>query len=287
MRANGLARSVCAVIVGALALAGSVAGAAEVAPLDVSAEMAAIRAQPALGYTVEPPAAGQQPLTTRLLENYAARQQQLRAFDAFDPAAPGEITEDILLGYIARGSLGGGNGALAAIENFTLPGAASVPSLTESVLSAYIEAGYEPIGRRIETASRERGCLAQAIYHEARGESAEGQLAVANVIVNRANSARYPDTLCGVIYQNVDRGRYRCQFTFACDGRDDTPRERAAWVRSQALAERVYASYAKGGHPGAVPGSTLYYHTTAVRPSWSHTFRRVAQIGSHIFYSPN
>jgi hypothetical protein len=275
------------VVAGALALAGSVvgAGALDVVPLDVPAEIAALRAQPALGYTVEPVAPGQQPLTPRLLENYAARQQQLRAFDAFDPAAPGEITEDILLGYIARGSLGGGNGALAAIESFTMPG--SEPTLTESLLTAYIQQGYEPTERRIETADRERGCLAQAIYHEARGESAEGQLAVANVIVNRANSARYPDTLCGVIYQNVDRGRYRCQFTFACDGRDDTPRERAAWARSQALADRVYASYAKGANPGAVPSSTLYYHTTAVRPSWSHTFRRVAQIGSHIFYSPN
>jgi spore germination cell wall hydrolase CwlJ-like protein len=107
------------------------------------------------------------------------------------------------------------------------------------------------------------------------------------VIVNRARSDRYPSSLCGVIYQNADKGRYRCQFTFACDGRDDTPRERAAWSRSKALAAEIYAEYATGDEVGALPGSALFYHTTAVSPSWSNTYSRVAQVGSHIFYSPN
>jgi spore germination cell wall hydrolase CwlJ-like protein len=110
---------------------------------------------------------------------------------------------------------------------------------------------------------------------------------VANVIVNRARSGKFPSTLCGVIYQNADKGRYRCQFTFACDGRADAPGERRAWARSAQLAQQVYAEFALGEPVGAVPGSALYYHTTAVRPSWSNTYNAVAQIGSHIFYSPN
>lgn len=110
---------------------------------------------------------------------------------------------------------------------------------------------------------------------------------MANVIVNRARSGKFPSTLCGVIYQNADKGYHRCQFTFACDGRTDAPGERRAWARSAALAQDVYAEFALGETVGAVPGSALYYHTTNVSPSWSHTYNAVAQIGSHIFYSPN
>ena len=87
--------------------------------------------------------------------------------------------------------------------------------------------------------------------------------------------------------QNADKGYHRCQFTFACDGRTDAPGERQAWSRSADLAQNVYAEFALGQNVGAVPGSALYYHTTNVNPSWSNTYNAVAQIGSHIFYSPN
>ncbi|KKC38285.1 hypothetical protein WH87_09950 [Devosia epidermidihirudinis] len=147
--------------------------------------------------------------------------------------------------------------------------------------------GYQPLSKRLAVAEAERKCLTTAIYHEARGESEAGQLAVANVIVNRARSGKFPSTLCGVIYQNADKGLYRCQFTFACDGRNEAPRERRALDRSADLAQRVYGEFARGEAVGAVPGSALYYHTTAVNPSWANTYNAVAQIGSHIFYSPN
>ena len=108
------------------------------------------------------------------------------------------------------------------------------PSVSADLLADYVQSGYQPTAKRVEYANSERECLAQAIYHEARGETATGQRAVANVIVNRARSSKFPGSLCGVIYQNADKGRYRCQFTFACDGRDDTPGERRAWARSMA-----------------------------------------------------
>jgi hypothetical protein len=254
-------------------------------PLDVPATIADIRSQPALGFTAVPVAPGQQVLSDRLLANYVERQNALRSFNDFIFADGGEPGAPIMLGYVARGSLGASNGALDAIDSMTTPTAQ--PALNADALSRYIEDGYVSTTRRIEMAGEERNCLAQAIYHEARGESADGQLAVANIIVNRARSDRYPNSLCGVIYQNADKGRYRCQFTFACDGRSDVPGERRAWGRSIALAERVYAEYAQGESVGSLPRSALYYHTTAVHPSWANVYQRVARVGAHIFYSPN
>lgn len=257
----------------------------QIVPADIPQSVAQLRAQPALGASVLPPEPGRQVLTPQLLANYVERQKELSAFDAFGPGTGGELTEEVLLGYIARNSIGPGNGALDAIAAVT--DAAPQPSITASVLAQYVEDGYLPTSRRVEIAINERDCLAQAIYHEARGESADGQLAVANIIVNRALSRRYPSSLCGVIYQNADKGRYRCQFTFACDGRADTPTERRAWAHSQALAQKVYARYAQGKSLGMLPKSALFYHTTSVRPNWAYTYSRVAQIGAHIFYSPN
>ena len=260
---------------------------ADVTPLPVPADLVTVRAQPAIGPTLMPLAPGQQPLTEALLSNYVQRQQALRSVDV-NAAEAGELSADMLMGYIARSSFGSSNAAVSAIASFaSTPSFRPQPDLNAAALEAYVKSGYLPLAKRLETANAERDCLAQAIYHEARGESAAGQLAVANVIVNRARSGKFPDSLCGVIYQNANKGYHRCQFTFACDGRTDAPGERSAWARSADLAQRVYAEFALGENVGAVPGSALYYHTTNVRPSWSNTYAEVAQIGSHIFYSPN
>lgn len=259
-----------------------------VLPLAIPPAVAEVRLQPAIGATIMPFAPGQQPLTDALLANYVERQQKLRAVEVTLDGPQPPLNAQMLMGYIARGSFGPGNNtALSAIDSFMAPVARPEPSVTPDLLAAYIDSGYMPTAKRVELANTERECLAQAIYHEARGESAAGQLAVANVIVNRARSNRYPSSLCGVIYQNADKGRYRCQFTFACDGRDNTPRERQAWARSEALASDIYADYATGADIGALPRSALFYHTTAVSPSWSNTYNQVAQVGAHIFYSPN
>ncbi len=259
---------------------------AAVSPLPVPSDLVALRAQPAIGPTLVPLAPGEQALTPALLANYVARQKTLQAVDVLGIAAPRPLNSDVLLGYIASGALND-NSAVSAIASFASAPVTPQPSINPAALAAYIDAGYQPTGKRIEQAEAERNCLAQAIYHEARGESAAGQLAVANVIVNRARSAKFPSTLCGVIYQNAEKGFHRCQFTFACDGRTDAPGERSAWSRSMALAQSVYAEFATGEAVGAVPRSALYYHTTNVRPNWANTYNAVAQIGSHIFYSPN
>jgi len=178
-------------------------------------------------------------------------------------------------------------GDVDALEAIERADGTEGPALTPAVLTAYASTEFVPTVKKVKLAESEKQCLAQAIYHEARGESREGQLAVANVIINRAFSKKYPSSICGVVYQNADKGRYKCQFTFACDGRPDEARERAAWKRSLKMAEDAFYEYQKGARPGVVPDSVLYYHTTAVAPRWSRTFRRVAAIGSHVFYTPN
>jgi hypothetical protein len=291
VRAVTHALALCAVALVLLITIGSVHAqsirTADVTPLEIPAELARVRAQPAIGPTFLPPQAGEQQLTDQLLANYVERQKALRAFDVLGGQPGAELNTQTLMSYISR-SAGQNNGALSAIASFAPPsGIPQEPVLDSQMLSRYIDEGFQPTARRVETANAERGCLAQAIYHEARGESEAGQMAVANVIVNRARSGKYPSTLCGVIYQNAEKGRYRCQFTFACDGRDDAPRERRAWARSTALAQSIYARFATGTKLGALPRSALFYHTTGVRPSWSNVYNQVAQIGSHIFYSPN
>jgi hypothetical protein len=220
-------------------------------------------------------------LTDEFLSAYVERQHAIETFDGFNvPAAPSALTEDLLMGYIAKRR----NEALEAIERVDV---ADRPALTQDVLTAYASRGFVPTVKRVKLAEDEKLCLTQAIYHEARGESREGQLAVANVIINRAFSQKYPSTICGVVFQNADRGKYKCQFTFACDGRSDMGTERAAWNRSVKMAEAAFAEFQQGERPGVIPNSVLFYHTTAVAPKWSHSFRRVAAIGSHIFYSQN
>lgn len=220
-------------------------------------------------------------LTHEVLQAYVARKRALESFDGFEVQSQSpQLTEAMLMGYIAKRR----NDALEAIETVDI---SKGPALTPAVLTAYASKDFVPTAKKVKLAESEKLCLAQAIYHEARGESREGQLAVANVIINRAFSKKYPSSICGVVFQNADKGRYKCQFTFACDGRSDMGRERAAWNRSVKMAEDAFYEFQKGERPGVIPDSVLYYHTTSVAPRWSHTFRRVAAIGSHVFYAQN
>ena len=108
---------------------------------------------------------------------------------------------------------------------------------------------------------REHYCLSEAIYHEARGEPTLGQLAVANVIMNRVKDRNYPNSICGVVQQNQHK-KNRCQFSYICDGRSDKPRPGKHWRK----AKRV-ASQAMSGKRNiyAVKGAT-HYHADYVSP---------------------
>ena len=119
-------------------------------------------------------------------------------------------------------------------------------------------------------------CLRKAIYFEARGESIKGQFAVAEVILNRTDSGRYPRTVCGVVNQ---RGNGSCQFSYTCDGRADAMRDPEAIDRAGRIA-RVMLD----GAPRALTMGATYFHTVGVRPDWSRRFDRTAAIGAHLFY---
>ncbi len=121
-------------------------------------------------------------------------------------------------------------------------------------------------------------CLAEALYFEARGETVKGQFAVAEVIMNRVKSARFPSTACDVINQGTGR-KYRCQFSYTCDGLAETISEPVAYERVAKVARAVL----DGKVPDLTRGAT-HYHTTAVRPNWSKVYVKTAAIGDHIFY---
>ncbi|RKF16049.1 cell wall hydrolase [Roseovarius spongiae] len=121
-------------------------------------------------------------------------------------------------------------------------------------------------------------CLAEALYFEARGESVKGQFAVAEVIMNRVDSANYPNTVCGVIKQGTGR-KYGCQFTYTCDGHKEVITEPRAFEQVGKIA-RIMVD---GAERPLTHGAT-HYHTRAVSPRWSRTFPRTAAIGQHYFY---
>ncbi len=126
---------------------------------------------------------------------------------------------------------------------------------------------------------RQRRCLATAIYFEARGESTRGQLAVAQVIMNRVRSTLYPDTICGVVFQGQWR-RTGCQFSFACDGRTDIARDKGQWRKANELAKRVTDGESWLGDIGYA----THYHANYVKPRWRREMNKVKQVGRHIFY---
>ena len=109
--------------------------------------------------------------------------------------------------------------------------------------------------------------------------------AVANVIINRAMSDRYPTTMCGVIFQNA-AVRNGCQFSFACDGRPELGSERQAGIKANRIASAAFSEFQHGQRPGVVPKNALFYHNRTVAPDWSSSYREVAEIGGHLFYSP-
>ncbi|MFN4193706.1 MAG: cell wall hydrolase [Tabrizicola sp.] len=118
-------------------------------------------------------------------------------------------------------------------------------------------------------------CLTEALYFEARGESLDGQIAVAEVILNRVDSPLYPRTVCGVVKQ---RGGGGCQFSYVCSGKTKM-RERAA----ADLAGRIARAMLDGAPRLLTEGAT-HFHTRGVKPGWTRRFARTAAIGAHYFY---
>ena len=125
---------------------------------------------------------------------------------------------------------------------------------------------------------RQKQCLATAIYYEARSETTAGQLGVAEVIVNRVNDHRYPNSICDVVYQGATRTT-GCQFTFTCDGAMNKAPRGAKWDKAQTIAAHVMMDLNERKTGGAT-----HYHATYVNPVWNSGLIKTSKIGLHIFY---
>lgn len=117
-------------------------------------------------------------------------------------------------------------------------------------------------------------CLAENIYHEARGEPRAGQIAVGNVVMNRVRSSRFPDTPCEVIRQRHGR---TCQFSWVCYNRQVN--NLSIYNSIYNIAESIYNRSIEDNTGGA-----QFFHSISVTPSWSRVYVRTVRIGSHIFY---
>ena len=144
------------------------------------------------------------------------------------------------------------------------------------------ETPAERLGLFDETSrAKSEKCLAEAIYFEARGEAVRGQIAVAQVVLNRAFSGKYPETVCGVVYQNKHR-HLACQFTFACDNHRDVIREPDMWVRAKKIAKAML----EGQLWLPEVDKSTHYHAYWVRPSWVNEMKKMHKTGVHTFYRP-
>jgi hypothetical protein len=137
------------------------------------------------------------------------------------------------------------------------------------------------LGLKGKEYSRAERCLANAIYFEARSEPVRGQMAVAQVVVNRAFSGFYPNDICGVVYQNASR-HLSCQFTFACDGKSKAITERSHW----AVANRIARQTLDGQIYVPEVAKSTHYHAAYVRPNWAREMRKLVRFGLHSFYRP-
>ena len=142
-------------------------------------------------------------------------------------------------------------------------------------------------------------CLAMNMYHEARGQGSAGLLGVSSVVMNRVRDKRFPNTICGVIYQGPTRESWktrqtsdpndakfypiknRCQFSWYCDGRSDEPKDKKTYKRILTIAKSIV--YNDINFIDITDGAT-FYHADYVKPAWAKVKTRTTRIGNHIFY---
>ena len=131
---------------------------------------------------------------------------------------------------------------------------------------------------RMPKMNRELKCLSEALYFEARGEQIEGQIAVADVIINRKNSSQFPGTICGVVSEGAPK-RHACQFSYNCDGKLELIYDKVTYRRIVKLSSMIL----NGAFSDVTNGAT-FFHASEVSPSWSKKFKNTRKIGRHIFY---
>ena len=166
-------------------------------------------------------------------------------------------------------------------EGESVAGKGQVNSQVNTDHRTHMKTPAERLGLEGHAREKQEKCLAEAVYFEARGEAVRGQIAVAQVVMNRVFSGFYPTTVCGVVYQNANR-RLACQFTFACDGIPDVVREPDMWVRARKIAKATL----DGQLWLPEVAKSTHYHAYWVHPSWVHEMKKLYRTGVHTFYRP-
>ncbi len=146
-------------------------------------------------------------------------------------------------------------------------------------------------------------CLAQNVYFEAKSEPLAGQYAVADVVLNRVNDTRYPNTICEVVREGPIKESWKtkqdpnlsdderiyypkknkCQFSWYCDGKADTVRDNDAWRMAQIVAYKILHTEKMRG----ITEGATHYHADYVSPAWASKIQLVGSISTHIFYRWN
>ena len=139
----------------------------------------------------------------------------------------------------------------------------------------------ERLGLDVKTRAKAEKCLAEVVYFESRGEPKRGQIAIAQVVMNRAFSGYYPTSVCGVVYQNAHR-KLACQFSFACDGIPEAVTQPDMWEQAKQIAHDMLDG--KLWLPEV--GHSTHFHAYWVHPSWVNEMKRLHKIGVHSFYRP-
>jgi hypothetical protein len=172
--------------------------------------------------------------------------------------------------------MGAEHAGVGAVSNDRLAALATGPSRKKkgAVPLTYTDSYLQRISNPAGNADWQ--CLKTALYFEARGETLKGQFAVAEVILNRVDSGKYPPNVCGVVQQSGGGG---CQFSYSCDGRADVMRDKKAADRAGRIARVMLDGAARPLTEGAT-----HFHTRAVAPGWADRFARTASIGAHLFY---
>lgn len=129
-------------------------------------------------------------------------------------------------------------------------------------------------------------CLVLNAYHEARGESRDGIIAVTMVVLNRSVHNFFPENFCDIIKQtkrdaNGNIILHRCQFSWYCDGRSDYPRDIMTYNRVEYITSQAVE---KWFNDNDISNGATHFHSKRVNPHWANDFTRVAVIGSHVFY---
>ena len=137
---------------------------------------------------------------------------------------------------------------------------------------------FSMVSANSDARARALECLTSAIYYEAGQEGAAGQLAVAQVVLNRVRHPAFPSSICGVVYEGSTRST-GCQFTFTCDGSMTRAPVPGLWNRARKVAEAALA-----GTVATSIGNATHYHANYVLPYWAPTLAKTAVIGTHIFY---